>query len=92
MVTIVQGNLQTYHEIGRSMATIMSDEIFHDVAYKAKQRDHLLAGLDEFLDAGDDDVDEIDIENVNELISVTVLPPGEWDPSIRIEPPQNVRL
>ena len=50
----------------------MSDEVFHDVAYKAKQRDHLLAGLDEFLDA------------------VTVLPPGEWDPSIRIEPPQNV--
>ena len=51
----------------------MSDEVFHDVAYKAKQRDHLLAGLDEFLDA------------------VTVLPPGEWDPSIRIEPPQNIR-
>ena len=69
-----QGNLQTYHEIGRAMATVMSDEVFHDVAYKAKQRDHLLAGLDEFLDA------------------VTVLPPGEWDPSIRIEPPQNVRL
>ena len=66
------GNLQTYHEIGRAMATVMSDEVFHDVAYKAKQRDHLLAGLDEFLDA------------------VTVLPPGEWDPSIRIEPPQNV--
>ena len=69
-----QGNLQTYHEIGRAMATVMSDEVFHDVAYKAKQRDHLLAGLDEFLDA------------------VTVLPPGEWDPSIRIEPPQNVRF
>ena len=69
-----QGNLQTYHEIGRAMATVMSDEVFHDVAYKAKQRDHLLAGLDEFLDV------------------VTVLPPGEWDPSIRIEPPQNVRL
>jgi len=66
------GKLSTYHEIGRSVATIMSDEVFHDVAYKAKQRDHLLAGLDEFLDA------------------VTVLPPGEWDPSIRIEPPQNI--
>lgn len=50
----------------------MSDEVFHDVAYKAKKREHLLAGLDEFLDA------------------VTVLPPGEWDPSIRIEPPQLV--
>jgi len=47
----------------------MSDEVFHDVAYKAKNRNHLLAGIDEFLDA------------------VTVLPPGEWDPAIRIEPP-----
>lgn len=51
------------------MATLMSDEVFHDVAYKAKNRNHLLAGIDEFLDA------------------VTVLPPGEWDPTIRIEPP-----
>ena len=29
----------------------MSDEVFHDVAYKAKKREHLLAGIDEFLDA-----------------------------------------
>ena len=64
--------MSRYHEIGRAVATVMSDEIFHDVAYKAMKRDHLLAGLDEFLDA------------------VTVLPPGEWDPSIRIEPPSNV--
>ncbi|XP_076012952.1 electroneutral sodium bicarbonate exchanger 1 [Genypterus blacodes] len=66
------GKGQQYHEIGRSMATIMTDEIFHDVAYKAKDRGDLLAGIDEFLD------------------QVTVLPPGEWDPSIRIEPPKNV--
>lgn len=51
------------------MATLMSDEVFHDVAYKARNRNHLLAAVDEFLDA------------------VTVLPPGEWDPTIRIEPP-----
>ena len=43
--------MQRYHEIGRAVATIMSDEIFHDVAYKAKKREHLLAGIDEFLDA-----------------------------------------
>ncbi|XP_040036491.1 sodium-driven chloride bicarbonate exchanger isoform X1 [Gasterosteus aculeatus] len=61
-----------YHEIGRSIATLMTDEIFHDVAYKAKDRNDLVAGIDEFLD------------------QVTVLPPGEWDPSIRIEPPKNV--
>lgn len=29
----------------------MSDEVFHEVAYRAKNRDHLLAGVDEFLDA-----------------------------------------
>jgi sodium bicarbonate transporter 10 len=58
-----------YHEIGRAMATLMSDEIFHEVAYRARSTSHLLAGIDEFLDA------------------VTVLPPGEWDPAIRIEPP-----
>lgn len=33
------------------MATLMSDEVFHEVAYRAKKRDHLLAGIDEFLDA-----------------------------------------
>ena len=55
--------------MGRVVATLMSDEVFNAVAYKATKRHHLLAGLDEFLDA------------------VTVLPPGEWDPNIRIEPP-----
>jgi len=40
-----------YHEIGRSMATLMCDEVFNDVAYKAKNRQDLLAGVDEFLDA-----------------------------------------
>ncbi|KAI1885600.1 hypothetical protein AGOR_G00205490 [Albula goreensis] len=39
-----------YHEIGRSMATLMTDEVFHDVAYKAKDRNDLLSGIDEFLD------------------------------------------
>ncbi|XP_066547171.1 sodium bicarbonate cotransporter 3 isoform X1 [Amia ocellicauda] len=61
-----------YHEIGRSIATLMTDEIFHDVAYKAKDRIDILSGIDEFLD------------------QVTVLPPGEWDPTIRIEPPKSV--
>lgn len=47
-------------------------QVFRDVAYKAKNRADLVAGIEEFLD------------------EVTVLPPGEWDPSIRIEPPKNV--
>jgi Band 3 cytoplasmic domain len=33
------------------MATVMSDEIFHEVPYKAKSREQLLAGIDKFLDA-----------------------------------------
>ncbi|XP_035495762.1 solute carrier family 4 member 4a isoform X1 [Scophthalmus maximus] len=67
-----KGKGKSYHEIGRAIATLMSDEIFHDIAYKAKDRQDLLAGIDEFLD------------------EVIVLPPGEWDPTIRIEPPKSL--
>ncbi|PAA94536.1 hypothetical protein BOX15_Mlig004030g1 [Macrostomum lignano] len=66
------GQTAHFHEMGRSMATLMSDEIFHDVAYLARNKDDLLSGVDEFLK------------------SCTVLPPNEWDPSIRIEPPKEV--
>lgn len=45
------GGQSSYHEVGRAMATLMSDEVFHEVAYRARNRDHLLAGVDEFLDA-----------------------------------------
>ncbi|XP_068191179.1 electrogenic sodium bicarbonate cotransporter 1-like isoform X2 [Antennarius striatus] len=67
-----KGKAKSYHEIGRSIATLMSDEVFHDIAYKAKDRQDLLAGIEEFLD------------------EVVVLPPGEWDPDIRIEPPKSL--
>ncbi|XP_018098947.1 electrogenic sodium bicarbonate cotransporter 1 isoform X2 [Xenopus laevis] len=67
-----KGKAKSYHEIGRSIATLMSDEVFHDIAYKAKDREDLIAGIDEFLD------------------EVIVLPPGEWDPAIRIEPPKTL--
>ena len=50
----------------------MCAQIFHDIAYRARNRDDLLMGIDEFTNA------------------VTVLPPGEWDPSIRIEPPESL--
>lgn len=66
------GHGQQYREIGRAIATLMADEIFHDVAYGARDVDDLLDGIDEFLD------------------QVTVLPPGEWDPNIRIEPPNKL--
>ncbi|XP_041442876.1 electrogenic sodium bicarbonate cotransporter 4 isoform X5 [Xenopus laevis] len=66
------GKAKSYTEIGRAIATLMVDDIFSDVAYKAKDREDLIAGIDEFL---------------NEVI---VLPPGEWDPTIRIEPPKKI--
>ncbi|KAI4894029.1 hypothetical protein NFI96_028661, partial [Prochilodus magdalenae] len=51
---------------------IIASQLFSDVAYKARDREDLIAGIDEFLD------------------EVIVLPPGEWDPKIRIEPPKKV--
>ncbi|XP_057687396.1 electrogenic sodium bicarbonate cotransporter 4 isoform X2 [Corythoichthys intestinalis] len=65
-----QGKAKSYNEIGRAIATLMVDDLFSDVAYKARDREDLIAGIDEFLD------------------EVIVLPPGEWDPKIRIEPPK----
>ncbi|XP_045142515.1 electrogenic sodium bicarbonate cotransporter 4 [Echinops telfairi] len=66
------GRAKSYNEIGRAIATLMVDDLFSQVAYKARNRDDLIAGIDEFLD------------------EVIVLPPGEWDPNIRIEPPKKV--
>uniref|UniRef100_A0A671K3U5 Anion exchange protein n=1 Tax=Sinocyclocheilus anshuiensis TaxID=1608454 RepID=A0A671K3U5_9TELE len=66
------GKTKSYNEIGRAMATLMVDDLFSDVAYKARDREDLIAGIDEFLD------------------EVIVLPPGEWDPKIRIEPPKKL--
>ncbi|XP_065119543.1 electrogenic sodium bicarbonate cotransporter 4 isoform X1 [Paramisgurnus dabryanus] len=66
------GKTRSYNEIGRAMATLMVDDLFSDVAYKARDREDLIAGIDEFLD------------------EVIVLPPGEWDPKIRIEPPKKL--
>ncbi|KAF5894115.1 electrogenic sodium bicarbonate cotransporter 4 isoform X1, partial [Clarias magur] len=66
------GKAKSYNEIGRAIATLMVDDLFSDVAYKARDREDLIAGIDEFLD------------------EVTVLPPGEWDPKIRIEPPKKI--
>ncbi|CAG7833125.1 unnamed protein product [Allacma fusca] len=39
-----------YKEIGRSIATLMSNREFHDIAYKADDRKDLLKGIHEYLD------------------------------------------
>ncbi|KAG8579256.1 hypothetical protein GDO81_010776 [Engystomops pustulosus] len=65
-------NTKSYHEIGRAIATLLTDELFRKIAYKALNRDELIAGIDDFLD------------------EVAVLPPGKWDPTVRIQPPKFV--
>ncbi len=44
-------NLNRYREIGRAMATMMSDDIFKEIPYKASSKEQIVAGVDEFLDA-----------------------------------------
>ncbi|XP_042328154.1 anion exchange protein 2 isoform X3 [Sceloporus undulatus] len=39
-----------YHEIGRSISTLMSDKHFHEAAYLADDRNDLLNAINEFLD------------------------------------------
>ncbi|XP_075685305.1 anion exchange protein 3 isoform X2 [Rhinoderma darwinii] len=39
-----------YHEIGRSISTLMSDKVFHEAAYMAAERQDLLNAINEFLD------------------------------------------
>ncbi|XP_068129861.1 electrogenic sodium bicarbonate cotransporter 1-like [Hyperolius riggenbachi] len=67
-----RNKLKAYHEIGRAMATLLTDELFRKIAYKAVNKDELTAGIDDFLD------------------EVAILPPGKWDPTVRIQPPKFV--
>ncbi|EDW37546.1 GL16294 [Drosophila persimilis] len=39
-----------YHEVGRSISTLMANEHFHAIAYKADDRKDLLSAINEFLD------------------------------------------
>ncbi|XP_054827076.1 anion exchange protein 3 [Eublepharis macularius] len=45
-----QSNMD-YHEIGRSISTLMSDKHFHEAAYMADDRQDLLNAINEFLDS-----------------------------------------
>lgn len=39
-----------YHEVGRSIATLMANQQFHSIAYRADTRKELLSAINEFLD------------------------------------------
>jgi hypothetical protein len=58
-------------QIGRAMATILTDDICREYAYTSKSSDEIMKMMDRFMQ------------------DTYVIPPSEWDPTIRIEPPQN---
>lgn len=39
-----------YHEVGRSISTLMANQQFHNIAYRADNRKALLSAINEFLD------------------------------------------
>ncbi|VEN37081.1 unnamed protein product, partial [Callosobruchus maculatus] len=39
-----------YHEVGRSISTLMANQQFHSIAYRAESRKELLSAINEFLD------------------------------------------
>ena len=45
------GSSGCYKEVGRGVGTSFADDVFHEVAYRARKREHLVMGLDEFLDS-----------------------------------------
>ncbi|CAF4570375.1 unnamed protein product [Rotaria sp. Silwood1] len=56
-------------QIGRAMATILTDDICREYAYAARDSDEIMKMMNRFMH------------------DTYVIPPSEWDPSIRIEPP-----
>ncbi|NXW09139.1 S4A4 protein, partial [Fregetta grallaria] len=45
-----RAKVKAYHEVGRAMATLLTDELFQRVARQAEHREDLIAGMEEFLD------------------------------------------
>ncbi|NXN99366.1 S4A4 protein, partial [Rhinopomastus cyanomelas] len=44
-----QSKVKAYHEVGRTMATLLADELFQRVAWQAEHREDLIAGIEAFL-------------------------------------------
>ncbi|NWY47802.1 S4A4 protein, partial [Sylvia atricapilla] len=42
--------VKAYHEVGRAMATLLTDELFQRVAQQAEHREDLITGIEAFLD------------------------------------------
>ncbi|XP_051870161.1 anion exchange protein 3 isoform X3 [Pristis pectinata] len=61
-----------YHEIGRSISTLMSDKEFHEAAYLADDRQDLLNAINEFLDCSIV-IPPLELEGKDLLRSVTAF-------------------
>ncbi|XP_062907473.1 anion exchange protein 3-like isoform X3 [Mobula hypostoma] len=61
-----------YHEIGRSISTLMSDKDFHEAAYMADDRQDLLNAINEFLDCSIV-IPPLELEGKDLLRSVTAF-------------------
>ncbi len=57
-------------QVGRTMASILTDDICREFAYTSKDSDDIMQMMDRFMQ------------------DTYVIPPSEWDPNIRIDPPQ----
>jgi mannitol/fructose-specific phosphotransferase system IIA component (Ntr-type) len=58
-------------QLGRTIATILTDDICRDMAYVSTDFQGIMNMVDRFMQ------------------DTYVIPPSEWDPTIRIEPPMN---
>ncbi|NXN48611.1 S4A4 protein, partial [Rynchops niger] len=45
-----RAKVKAYHEVGRAMATLLTDELFQRVAWQAENREDIIAGMEAFLD------------------------------------------
>ncbi|XP_009706774.1 PREDICTED: electrogenic sodium bicarbonate cotransporter 1-like, partial [Cariama cristata] len=45
-----QAKVKAYHEVGRAMATLLTDELFQKIARQAEHREDLIAAMEAFLD------------------------------------------
>ena len=69
--------------LGMAVGSLMSDNVFKNVAYKCTDGQQLMDAVDEFMQA----VGVPLHSKHNVLFQGTILPPCTWDPSIRVDPP-----
>ncbi|NWH62853.1 S4A4 protein, partial [Geococcyx californianus] len=68
---------KAYHEVGRAMATLLTDELFQRAARQAEHREDLIAGMELFLD-------ELTVLPPGKWDPSARIPPLSWLPSWRL--------